>query len=311
MKAVDNDYLETFGLELLAGGWLRSSSTWQPGNEFIVNEAALKSMGIENPEDAIGSSVELGVSHISGHIVGVVKDFHVRSLRDKIPPTILFYFPRLYYEAGVKISGRNVPESLDAMESAWKSVYPNEIFQYTFMDELLAQMYDQEVRVLVMFNIFSGISIFIACLGLFGLIAFTIHQRMSEIGIRKVFGAQSGHIVWILSNRFLLLVGIAALVSFPVGYVVMSNWLDSFAYRVNGPSGLLPACLADYACNHWNERRVSGNPDFCCQSGQDTEGGIGIQRGTWLPCRKSKIQLASNPAGKFTAGTNGARGWPI
>jgi len=233
LKAVDNDYMETFGLRLLVGRWLTHATTWQPKNEFIVNEAALRAIGIENPVEAIGKNIELGINHMSGSIVGVIQDFHVRSLHEEIPPTIMLYFPRLYYEAGLKISGQNIPESLAAIEAAWKSVYPDEIFASTFMDDLLGQLYNQDRKILVLFNIFSGISIFIACLGLFGLIAFTIHQKMSEIGIRKVFGARSLNIIWILSNRFLSLVGIATLVSFPLGFVVMNKWLEGFAYRVD------------------------------------------------------------------------------
>ncbi len=234
LKTVDNDYMETYGLRLLAGQWLTSSTTWQSKkNEFVINESALNAMGIENPIDVIGQNIELGINHMSGPIIGVVQNFHVRSLHEEIPPTVMLYFPRLHYEAGLKISGLNVPETLETIESAWQSVYPDEILQYTFMDDLLDQFYIQDKKILLLFNIFSWTSIFIACLGLFGLIAFTIHQKMLEIGIRKVFGAKSLHIIWILSTRLLLLVCAATIISFPLAFVAMNRWLEGFAYRVD------------------------------------------------------------------------------
>jgi putative ABC transport system permease protein len=156
-------------------------------------------------------------------------------MHQKIVPLVLF-IPRNANSFGrisVKISGNNIPAALAQIEKTWKKFLPEVPWQYTFLDENFDRLYQSEQRQGTIFTIFSGIAIFIACLGLFGLSAFTITQRIKEIGIRKVLGASTTSIVSLLSRDFMILVGIAALLAWPTAWLAMSGWLADFAYRTD------------------------------------------------------------------------------
>jgi putative ABC transport system permease protein len=173
----------------------------------------------------------------------VVNDFHFESLHEKIVPLLLFmpspqnaFFGRV----SVKASGKDLPGALAHLEKTWKKFLPDAPFDYTFLDQNFDNLYRAERVQGTLFTIFSCIAIFIACLGLFGLSAFTITQRIKEIGIRKVLGASVSRIVRLLSRDFIKLVAIAALISFPVAWYAMHTWLQEFAYRTKMPWWVFP-----------------------------------------------------------------------
>ena len=173
-----------------------------------------------------------------GHVIGVIKDFHFESMHQSIVPLVLVMFPpslNYYNNLSIKFSGNNIPASLSHLESTWKKILPEIPYQYTFLDENFDKLYQAEQRQANIFTIFACIAIFIACLGLFGLSAFAISQRIKEIGIRKVLGASVSTIVALLSTDFLKLVVISAIIAFPVAWYFMRNWLQDFAYRIKMP----------------------------------------------------------------------------
>jgi len=245
----DQDFIPTYGVKILAGrGFSRDFSTDTAA--FLVNESATKVLGFKSNEDIIGKDFGYGARR--GKIVGVFNDFHFESMHQKIVPLVLF-IPRnanSYGRISIKVSGSNIPAAISHVESAWKKFLPDAPYQYTFLDENFARLYVAEQRQKTLFTTFACIAIFIACLGLFGLSAFAISQRIKEIGIRKVLGADISTIVSLLSKDFLKLVAIAAILAFPVAWYFMNNWLQDFAYRISMPwwifiiAGIVAAFIA-------------------------------------------------------------------
>jgi putative ABC transport system permease protein len=201
-------------------------------NNYLVNEAAVKALGWKDPENAIGKDIKYG--DIQGKVIGVVKDFHFESLHQEIIPLLFAMSPIQYYnDFSVKVDGHNAASAIATLANAWHNYEPETPFDYTFLDEKFGQLYQSEQHQGSMFTIFSGIAIFIACLGLLGLSAFTITQRMKEIGVRKVLGASVPQIVKELSKDFVKLVVIAAVIAFPIAWYAMNQWLRDFASRIN------------------------------------------------------------------------------
>ena len=203
-------------------------------NNFIINEEAVRQFGW-NEQNAIGRDLQYG--NTKGKIIGVVKDFHFESLHQKIIP-LLFALPPAksgyYGKISIKIDGGNPRAAMAAIQDTWHKYLPESPFEFTFLDEKFGQLYNSEQQQGSLFTIFSCIAIFIACLGLFGLSAFTITQRIKEIGVRKVLGASVPQIVRELSKDFLLLVLISAFIALPIAYWAMKTWfLGGFAFHIN------------------------------------------------------------------------------
>jgi putative ABC transport system permease protein len=233
--ATDYDFIPTYGISMAAGrNFSRAYGTDTAG--FVLNEAAAKAVGWKSPQEAVGKDFVYGGN--KGRIIGVMKDFHFESLHQTIAP-IIFIMPatppnQSFYNAiSIKISGHNIPSALATIKQTWQRYLPELPYQYTFLDENFATLYESEQRQETIFTTFACIAIFIACLGLFGLSAFAISQRVKEIGVRKVLGASTATIVTLLSKEFLKLVVIAAVIAFPVAWYAMHNWLEDFAYRIN------------------------------------------------------------------------------
>ncbi|MDO6431828.1 ABC transporter permease [Flavitalea sp. BT771] len=232
----DFDFVPTYGMSVIAGrNFSRDYAT--DSSSFILNAAATRALGVQRPEQAVGHNFEYG--GIKGKIVGVLGDFHFESMHQQIVPLVLVMAPD-NNNAGfhlnwlsVKIAGNNINGGLAHLEKTWKKYLPQTPFEYTFLDEKFQQLYRSEQRQGTLFTSFSGIAIFIACLGLLGLSAFAISQRIKEIGVRKVLGASTTSIVSLLSKDFLKLVAIGALIAFPVAWYAMHNWLSDFAYRIS------------------------------------------------------------------------------
>ena len=233
--ATDYDFIPTYGIQIAAGrNFSRSYGT--DTSNFIINEAAVKAVGWKSPQEAVGKNFKYG--QFSGHIIGVVKDFHFESLHQPITPLIFVMPPpalnqSFYNNISVKISGNNISAALATVKDTWQKYLPDLPYQYSFLDERFSDLYESEQREKTIFTAFACISIFIACLGLFGLSAFTITQRVKEIGVRKVLGANTGSIVALLSKEFLILVAIAAPIAFLIAWYAMNKWLQDFAYRIS------------------------------------------------------------------------------
>ena len=231
--SVDYDFVPTYNIRMIAGrNYSREFGTDTAG--FVLNQTAIKAIGWKSPEDAIGKDFKYG--NTKGRVIGVINDFHFESMHQKIEPMVFCMFPQrfnYFNNLSVKISATNAISAISTIEKAWKNYIPEAPFEYSFMDENFDKLYESEQRQGTTFTIFACIAIFIACLGLLGLSAFTISQRIKEIGVRKVLGADVGGIVTLLSKDFLKLVLVAALISFPIAWYAMNNWLKDFAYRVN------------------------------------------------------------------------------
>jgi putative ABC transport system permease protein len=246
--SADQDFISTYGVKILAGrGFSRDYSL--DTSAFLINEAAAKVLGFKNYSDAIGKN--FGYGNRRGKLIGVFNDFHFESLHQKITPLVIL-FPRGsgYGRISIKVSGANIPAALNRIESTWRNFLPETPYQYSFLDENFARLYEAEQRQKTILIIFASLAIFIACLGLFGLSAFAIMQRLKEIGIRKVLGADVSTIVTLLSKDFLKLVAFAAIPAFVVSWYFMNKWLEDFAYRISMPwwmfitAGVLAAVIA-------------------------------------------------------------------
>jgi putative ABC transport system permease protein len=232
--ATDHDFINTYGVKMVAGRQF-SREFGADTNAFVINQAAVSALGFRNNEEVVGKDFVYG--GLRGKLVGVAQDFHFESMHQKIVP-LVFFIPRSansYGNISIKASGTNIPGALAHIEKSWNKFLPETPFDYTFLDENFTRLYEAEQREKTIFTVFAFIAIFIACLGLFGLSAFAISQRVKEIGIRKVLGADTHTIVTLLSKDFLKLVLIAALIAFPVAWWAMNNWLEDFAYRITIP----------------------------------------------------------------------------
>lgn len=237
MHVADDRFLSLYEMKLLAGRDLRHSDTM---NEVLLNESCARGLGFTRPADAVGQLVESGQKDRPGQgmlpVVGVVADFHSRSLREPVRPVFITSNSGASRVISVKLSmqGRQVADLkalLTRMEASWKEAYPDKKFDYAFFDETIAAFYDKEQKTARIMNTAMLISIFISCMGLFGVTTFMAGQRTREIGIRKVLGASVAGIVRLLSIDFIRLVGIAILIATPIAWYGMHKWLQDFAYR--------------------------------------------------------------------------------
>lgn len=251
---IDTSYLSLYEIPLVAGRNFTISDTargrpndtaalkagHEPFRAFILNETATRALGFARPADAVGQKITTGFGGILGPVVGVVRDFHAQNLHEKIQP----FFFTITKDAGrilsVKLSSAALPPTqvkvlLTGLESTFKSVYPEAPFQSRFFDESLQRLYLREQQTAEVMNIAMAIAIFISCMGLFGLAAFTANQRTREIGIRKVLGATTGQLVSMLSRQFIVLVALSTLIAAPVAGLGMDQWLQDFAYRASMP----------------------------------------------------------------------------
>jgi len=227
---VDHDFIETFGIELVAGRNFSKRFPSDVDHAYILNESAVKEIGWESP---VGKELEI---MNKGPVIGVVKDFHFRPLHQKIEPAALYIYPKLFQYISVRISPTDVSRSLDFLKAKWQALVPGQIFQYSFLDEDFDKLYRAEMRLSRIFTVVTFLAIFIACLGLFGLAAFEAVQRTKEMGIRKVLGASTTGIVMLLSKEFTKWVLLANIVAWPVAYYAMNRWVQNFAYRISiGP----------------------------------------------------------------------------
>lgn len=229
VKLVDTDYIETYQMNLVAGApFIPTDSV----TGFVVNEAFVDLMGYAMPEEALGTPVDVW-GHKLIPIIGVVQDFNTNTLHDEIEATILIPTINQAGVGAVKVNTNQLSEALAAVERAWSTAFPHHLFEYTFLDDKIAQFYEEEQTLQRLIQAFALIAILIGCIGLFGLISYTTSQRAREVGIRKVMGASVPHIVGLFTRQFVVFVVLGFALSAPIAYKVMNTWLDNFAYRID------------------------------------------------------------------------------
>lgn len=237
---VDFDYIETLDLEVIAGRDFSEDMGTDKDKAFIINETAVRNMGLGTPEKALGQKLSWNVwnnvnpdSLKEGQVIGVVKDFNYKSLYEKVETTVLQIFPDAAVKVAVKMNSANVENTIAQVETVWNRFTAEYPIEYKFLDENFEEMYQAEDKLKALLGIFTGLAIFVGCLGLFGLAAYAAERRTKEIGIRKVLGASVPNIVVLLSRDFVKLVLVAIVIASPIAWYFMRGWLQDFAYRID------------------------------------------------------------------------------
>lgn len=227
LSLTDNTYYELFDLPFVAGKAYRETDTL---SGYVVNETFLKSVNVSNPQDAIGKVLEQNGR--KAPIVGVVKDFNDKSLKESISPSAFYSDSRGYFAVAIKVDSENMMSAMKDVQELWNSTFPDHVYNGTFLKDNINTYYETERVMGVLFKVFAAVIIFISFIGLFGLISFVATQRTKEVAIRKVLGASTFELVKMLNGSFLLMVFIANLVAWPLAYLLVSKWLAGFAYRI-------------------------------------------------------------------------------
>jgi putative ABC transport system permease protein len=239
--AVDYDFIQTYKMELVAGrGFSREAGT-DHINAFVINERAVKALGWDSPNDAIGQ--RLGCLGKDATVIGVVKDFHFQGLQNELRPIILEVAAGKFTVFSISFAaGTGLTSMVDFVRTEWNKAFPEKVFEFHFLDEGLERNYSNEQRMVSMMQWFSGLAIVISALGLFGLAAYVNHQRAKEVSIRKVLGANVGQVFVTLSREFIRMSLIAFAISIPFAWFLAGEWLNTFAYRTGvGVSAFLAA----------------------------------------------------------------------
>lgn len=243
MLLVDDHYCNLYGLTLISGRFPQPQDTAYSSDRLpreqqvvkaVVNETLIRTLGFESAESALGQRFWIGMNSGNAEIAGVVADFNTRSLHKAIQPAILITDYGNASHAGIKLArGSDVMKVLAAVESGWRKVFPDGIYEFSFLDAQIDAFYKSEANLYALFRIFAGIAMIISCMGLWGLSTYSAQQRTKEIGIRKVLGASVRAIVTLLSRDFLWLVVLSVAVAVPLSYYFLNDWLQQFAFHVS------------------------------------------------------------------------------
>lgn len=233
LKSADEDYLKLYKLKFIAG---QNFSRVKNNFEVVVNRKLTELIGFNNPQDAIGERFEYGGNKIEFNIVGVVEDFHAQSLQKSMENVIFSNLSFNINEMAVKINPATLKQSghqqsIKIIQTEWDTVFPDDILNYTFFDEKIASLYEEEKNTSNLIQLFAIIAILIGSLGLYGMISYVIRSKTKEIGIRKVNGAKVSEILTMLNKDFVKWVAIAFVIATPIAYYTMNNWLENFAYK--------------------------------------------------------------------------------
>jgi putative ABC transport system permease protein len=257
----DFDFFKTFGIELVEGSMPLEELSEENSNAVVINEAAVAEFEIENP---IG--FRLHRQNADFVVVGVMKDIHTHSMHNNIMPMMVWFGDESRRLIALKLTGEGIAGTVAEIQHEWSQVFPYRTMEYSFLDETMAEAYDDEKRVGTLFGVFTMLAVFVASLGLFGLAAYQAEQRTREIGIRKVLGASITSIVRLLCKESTVLVAVASVVAWPVAYYVVNLWLEEFAYRMNigwflfVASGVLALCIAFGTISFQSIRAARSNP---------------------------------------------------
>jgi putative ABC transport system permease protein len=267
---VDEDYIKTLGLSLLAGRDF-SKDIPSDASAYIINETAVREFGLETPQNALGKTLSWPTwrkpdSLKTGPIIGVVKDFHYKSLHEVVEPAVMHIYPQAYSKVAVKLSGKGIESEIKSITKLWNKFSPDYPIEYNFLDESFEKMYKGEDKLKTLLSLFTAVTIFIACLGLLGLAAYAAERRRKELGIRKVLGASVEGLVVLLSKDFLLLVLLSLIVASPVAWYFMNKWLETFFYRIDiswwifAVAALLALALATLSVSFQALKAALSNP---------------------------------------------------
>jgi putative ABC transport system permease protein len=238
MLPVDEDYVKTLGLHIIAGRDFIKGSPADAEHGFIISEAATKMLGYQDPKEALGHELawnrwDKQDTLKEGKVIGVVKDFHLNSLREAISPVVIHVFPFAYSSLSMRIKSENLPATIAHLEATWKKFNSEWPFEYRFLDDNFDKLYKSEEKLATLFTFFTGFTVFVACLGLFGLVVYSTSQKYKEISIRKVLGADESSLVLHLGKNYVLLIIIAFTIAMPFSYYVAYQWLQKFTYRID------------------------------------------------------------------------------
>ena len=260
----DYNFVDVFELKLVLGRNFSREFPSDAKGVFLINESAAKALGWDTP---LGKEFShWGNENPAGKIVGVLKDFHMHSLHQEIKPLYIFHKTDISSYVSIKITGENIPGTLAFIKETFKTFSPAYPFEYSFFDEIFNRAYKSEQKIGRLFSTFTLLTIFIACLGLFGLASFTAEARTKEIGIRKVLGASIPNIIGLLNQEYVRKVILATLIAWPLGFYAMSKWLQNFHYRISLgifpflASGLLALVIALMTVSFQTFRAAAVNP---------------------------------------------------
>lgn len=230
LKEIDENYLRTFDLQLVAGRNIVQSDSLR---DFLVNETFVKKLGIASPQEVIGKMLHVNGGTMNARIEGVVKDFYMYSFHDPITPTCFAMDYSWFRNYAVKVDITQSQEIVAKINAMWSETYPDNIFAYEFLDERVEKFYKADQAMFKLVQIAAFVAIVISCLGLYGMVSFMAVRKTKEIGIRKVLGAGVTGIVWLFAREFAMLIGIAFIVAAPVAWTAMDKWLAGFAYHIS------------------------------------------------------------------------------
>jgi len=237
-KVADANYVETFGLQLVAGRNLQPSDTVR---EYLVNETLVKKLNLASPEDILNKTIQVGDK--KAPVVGVLRDFHNWTLSEPISPIAINSYEEAYSTCAVQLQSGNPGPALAQIRQAWESTYPDDFYEQQFMDERMAEFMETETTILRLVRTFAGIAIFIGCLGLYGLAAFMVARKRKEVGIRKTLGANVPGLLWLFGKEYTRLIIIAFAVAAPLAWWVMHAWLQDYTYQVSIGAGIFVVSL--------------------------------------------------------------------
>jgi putative ABC transport system permease protein len=270
---VDFDYIKTLGLQIVAGRDFSKKMATDQDHAWILNETAVRELGFGTPDKALGKTLYWHPwdgnnpdSLKEGKVIGVVKDFNYKSLYDKVEPAVLQIYPQAAWKVAVKLSTDKLASTLAGINGVWNKYSPDYPLEYKFMDENFDRLYRDEDKLQTLLWVFTGIAIFVGCLGLFGLAAYSTETRRKEIGIRKILGASWQGVMLLLSKDFIRPVLLSLVIASPVTVFIMSRWLQSFAYRVGiswwifGLAGAATIVIAMLTVSYQALRAAVANP---------------------------------------------------
>ena len=267
MLSVDSDYIQALELSIIEGRNFDPNVSSDSTEAVIINETAVSKFGWKDP---IGKyflfNTEQPGEKAKMYVIGVIKDFHITSMREIIEPIFIEYKPRIFNTISIKLKSNQLSKTIDQLTKTWKDILPFQPFNYKFLNDTYNGLYQSEVRLSKLILLFSVITVLLGCLGLFGISMFLIEKRTKEIGIRKVFGASIQKIFFLISMKYTQLIIVAFIIASLISWYVMNKWLENFAYKISlelwyfGIAGLLALCIAWFTISYQTIKAARKNP---------------------------------------------------
>lgn len=229
--SVDYDFAETYQLEVVAGREFDRSFGTDHEKAFVINETAVKTFGWESIDEAVGKAINM--ENQKGYVVGVLRDFHHKSLRSPIDALLLYVSPANFTTFSLHIHSKEIPETLAFVKEKWNEFFPEKVFEYHFLEDEIQETYESDQRLGMIISFFALLAILISCVGLYGLVSYTAQQKNKEIGIRKILGADSTHLFYLLTKEYLILIVLAWIIAMPIVWWTMNDWLANYAFHMD------------------------------------------------------------------------------